>query len=438
MKEFVRLKFLLNGDRTVDSLKGYYNDYKRLSLILTELVEDTINYDNINGKKILLKPNWVRHSLKESDDLCLRTNDTFVLAVILLVLKLKPESILLGDAPIQGCDWIKMLTNDFINEINYLSKLYNIPVILKDFRRVAFNSVSNELRINQKPLTDYLIFNLGEKSTLEPVTHKTQNKFRVADYNSNRMAEAHAPGIHKYCLLKELFDYDIIISLPKVKTHQKTGLTAALKNLVGFNGDKDYLPHHRIGGTKIGGDCYPGKNILRFGAELILDIANQKLGKKGYIYLRKIASALWKISLPGIYHNPYAGWYGNDTTWRMVMDLNKIIIYGRRDGIIASEPQRIVFSICDGIIGGQGNGPLFPEPLPLGVISFSNNSSLNDLCMASLMRIRSEKIALLVDAVNYVNLSKSEIYLERTRLSLNDLRKYSIHTDPPDGWVNQM
>jgi hypothetical protein len=438
MKDFVRLKFLFDSDRTVAVLKNYYDDYERLSLILSELTKDTFNFDNIYKKKILLKPNWVRHSLKEFDELCLRTNDTFVLAVLLLVLKLSPEKILLGDAPIQGCYWMKMLTNRFVNEINHLSKCYGVPIIIKDFRRMTFNPELNELKIDQKPLSDFLIFNLGYKSLLEPVTHKTQNKFRVVDYNSKRMAEAHAPGIHKYCLIKELFEYDIIISLPKVKTHQKAGLTAALKNVVGFNGDKDYLPHHRIGGTKMGGDCYPGRNILRHWAELFLDRANQKQGRMGYKFLRKLASAFWKVSIPGIYHDLFAGWYGNDTTWRMVMDLNKIIIYGKSDGTISSNLQRTVFSLCDGIIGGQGNGPLFPDPLPLGIISFSNNSAINDLCLTSLMNIDYSKIPLIIGASRQANFSNCDIFIDNKLICPEELFKYSINVTPPPGWAGHI
>ena len=32
-------------------------------------------------------------------------------------------------------------------------------------------------------------------------------------------------------------------SLPKLKTHKKAGITCALKNLIGINGNKEYLPH---------------------------------------------------------------------------------------------------------------------------------------------------------------------------------------------------
>ncbi|MBK6729398.1 MAG: hypothetical protein IPG60_00005 [Bacteroidetes bacterium] len=53
----------------------------------------------------------------------------------------------------------------------------------------------------------------------------------------------------------------------------------------------------------------------------------------------RLASLLWKISLPGKEHQHAAAWYGNDTTWRVVMDLNIIINYGKADGTIADTPR---------------------------------------------------------------------------------------------------
>jgi uncharacterized protein (DUF362 family) len=60
------------------------------------------------------------------------------------------------------------------------------------------------------------------------------------------MAKTHHPGVHQYLVAKEVIEADIIINLPKLKTHRKAGVTCALKNLIGINGNKEYLPHHRV------------------------------------------------------------------------------------------------------------------------------------------------------------------------------------------------
>ncbi len=252
------------------------------------------------------------------------------------------------------------------------------------------------------------------------------------------MAQSHRTGVHKYCITKELFEADVVISMPKVKTHQKNGITCALKNLVGLNGDKDYLPHHRIGGTGFGGDCYPGKNIFRLASEYLLDMANRRQGKFLYRPLVFLASVIWKLSNPKKVHHLSAAWYGNDTTWRMVMDLNKIAVYGKSDGTISKTPQRQLYSLCDGIIGGQGDGPLRPEPLPLGIISFTNHSGLNDICMATLMGFDYKKIPLLANQKINLTSIDTEIILDDVKVDLKELEKRSISTLPPPGWMEYL
>jgi hypothetical protein len=283
-----------------------------------------------------------------------------------------------------------------------------------------------------------VIFDLGKDSYLEPITNAKKNLFRVADYNPDRLAESHRPGVHKYCITKELFDADIVISLPKVKTHQKAGITAALKNLVGVNGDKDYLPHHRVGGLDRGGDCYPGKNIFRYWAELSVDFANRHQGKKLYWIGRKAASVFWLLSFPTKLQNLGATWYGNDTTWRMVLDLNKLAIFGNADGTISNQPQRQLFSFCDGIIGGQGDGPLKPEPMPLGIISFTNHSGINDVVLATLMGFDIQKIAMLKEISSVSKKDNVDIFLNGVLIKVADLTHLSLKAKVPPGWEDYL
>ena len=90
----------------------------------------------------------------------------------------------------------------------------------------------------------------------------------------------HAPIVlasHQYLLCREAFDADVVISLPKLKMHSKAGLTGALKNLVGLNGNKDFLPHYRFGGSAKNGDCYEGWSLGRELSERFEDLANRRL-----------------------------------------------------------------------------------------------------------------------------------------------------------------
>jgi uncharacterized protein (DUF362 family) len=440
MNSFLKIKTVFDHktERTVQDLSKCYSDKELLRSVVRELIEETLLKDGfLNDKKVLIKPNWVLQDIQPHDDISLRTNENLLLALISVLLDYAPKAIVIGDAPIQGCIWEKMLKPFFITEIESLSKKFDIPIIIKDFRRVVLDTANNILTTEKNPITEYLIFDVGKGSYLEPIS-SDENNFRVTCYDPDMLAESHRKGMHKYCITKEVFEADVVISVPKLKTHQKTGITGALKNLVGINGDKAYLPHHRIGGVDNGGDCYPDKNILRLWAEKCADLANRKIGKPQYTIWLAISMLFWKLSNPKNVHQMAAGWHGNDTCWRMVMDLNKVAIYGKKDGTLAIEPQRVLYTLCDGIIGGQGNGPLEPIPLPLGFVGFSNSSPLTDICTATLMGFDINKISLLKSANQQIQSENIEIILNQNKVLIDDLKKLAIKTIPPPGWSDHL
>lgn len=425
--------FRQNSDRNIDFLRAVYNDSSRLQSSIERLMGESF-LTSITDKRVLLKPNWVRHSVREDDDISLRTNDAFLLATLDVILRYCPKSVLVGDAPIQGCRWEEMIPQELNNSIQERALKNNIEITVRDFRRRVFDPHNNSLEIEKNPLSDYLIFDLGKESYLEPISENGGN-FRVNDYDHRRLMMSHQKGIHKYCITKSLFDTDVVISMPKFKTHQKTGVTGALKNIVGLNGDKDFLPHHRVGGTGGTGDCYPGENPFRRLSELLIDHSNQKQGTLLYRPLRKFSSLFWMLSFPTKEQNRGAAWYGNDTAWRMVLDLNKIVSYGTSDGKISNQKQRTLYTLGDGIIGGQGNGPLFPEPHPMGIISFSNDSALHDLLMVELMKFDYNLLPLISEALKNIRLEECEITLNDKTVSISELKKNSIPTKAAPGWA---
>jgi len=76
--------------------------------------------------------------------------------------------------------------------------------------------------------------------------------FGVNDYSADVTRSNHQPGSHRYLVSQSVLEADLVINLPKWKSHGKAGMTGALKNLVGINGDKAYLPHFRIGAPRWG------------------------------------------------------------------------------------------------------------------------------------------------------------------------------------------
>ena len=49
-------------------------------------------------------------------------------------------------------------------------------------------------------------------------------------------------------------------------------------------------------------------------------------------------------------------WYGNNTTWRMVLDLNRCLLYGNKDGTIRKKNKKRYYSVIVVIIGMERIG----------------------------------------------------------------------------------
>lgn len=438
MSSYIEVKTLYKSEesRTVDELSKIYQDMALLKSAVHQLISNHISKDSICGKSVFLKPNWVCEELKESDYVCLRTNDNLMLCILEEVLSLSPIKVLMADAPIQGCNWEKMMKPDFQETVNELSATYHIPVFIKDLRRTVNDVENNMVEKDLHPMSDYLIFDLGGASFLEPIT-SSDNRFRVTCYDPDRMAEVHHHGMHKYCVAKDVFDYDVIITIPKLKTHRMAGMTNALKLLVGINGDKDYLPHHRIGSLAGGnGDNYLKKSFLRTMSNKIIDCANKHRGTKFGLNLSRFSSLLWRLSKPDKATMQNAGWWGNDTIWRTVMDLNTIALYGDKNGKIQKDKQRELISIMDGIVGGQGDGPLHPDPSPLGVLAISNSPYLMDVVAGHLYHLDEERIPLLRTANEFVDINDCKILLDSKEATLNEVRAYGIDIRMSPGWVD--
>ncbi|MFO1497108.1 MAG: DUF362 domain-containing protein [Verrucomicrobiota bacterium] len=295
--------------------------------------------------------------------------------------------------------------------------------------------VERELRHRDR----YTLFDLAADSLLEPITGDAN--FRVTMYDPEELAKTHRAGRHQYLLARDVFEADVVLNLPKLKTHRKSGLTAALKNLVGINGNKDYLPHHRMGGSDVGGDCYPGFAWWKHAAEIYYDQANGFIGTP--LHDVWVARAERLLALYGRFYDPdiEGGWHGNDTCWRMVLDLNRCLLYGDASGRLHDTPQRRVFSLTDAITAGHGEGPLAPRPLPLGAVTFAESSAAADLAHGALFRFDHRQLALLKGCFAEMRFpilpsqSMPQFVTPKGLLDYESLAlTYGHPAEPPRGW----
>jgi hypothetical protein len=176
----------------------------------------------------------------------------------------------------------------------------------------------------------YRIIGLKTQSFLEEISEYSK-KFRVTCYDHNLMIAHHNKQKHEYLITNRVFEADLIINLPKLKTHIKAGLTGALKNLIGINGHKEFLPHHIKGSYLEGGDNYMNPSFFKriyenFDEKVWSKIQkNSKFINKINFQILRIFWWLWYIFSKD---KIFAGsWSGNDTVWRTTLDLNHILYF---------------------------------------------------------------------------------------------------------------
>ena len=355
------------------------------------------------GARVIVKPNWVLHENRGPWGLDpLVTDPELIKRIVDGVLAAGPSRVLVGDAPLQGCDLERLLSATGLDR--WAAELTSREPSfegLRDFRRTTCE-IRYGVRVareDQQPEDDFVMFDLGADSLLEPVTDR-RGRFRVTQYDPRKMQTTHAPGRHCYLVARAIIEADVVVNVPKLKTHCKAGITGALKNLVGINGNKEYLPHHRVGGSHRGGDCYPGGSVLKRAIEVAMDQSNlaPAPGTRAFAWnatgdvLGRLAQ--WMGDEVGV----EGAWSGNDTVWRMCLDLNRILSYGRTDGTLDETPQRRVLHVVDAMVAGQGNGPLFAEPLELGLLLGGSNPAAMDWVGAHLLGYDPRRVALAREA----------------------------------------
>ncbi len=359
------------------------------------------------GDKVVLKPNMVLHFNASGEDFnAVVTHGSVLRAVadyVLIALKDRGE-LVICDAPQMNCDFNKLIElNGFKFILDFYKKYYedkNIKISLLDLRK-EMTIYKHGLVWKRKPLKGdplgYKIIDLGKNSEVVGVN---PTKLYGADYDRSKTINAHSSGHHKYCISDTVLDSDVFISIPKMKVHRKAGVTLNLKNVVGICGDKNYLVHYRVGSPEYGGDEFSEVSILTKLDRTIKDLLLSRYWSIGrypfslWVHIIRIRGILQKIFInKEIY---IAGdWSGNDTVWRMALDLNKIILYADKNGNMKNNQQRKYFSVIDGFIGGEKEGPLGPSPVKSGIVIGGFNSVLVDVVATRMMGLDINKIPLM-------------------------------------------
>lgn len=308
------------------------------------------------GQKVFIKPNWVasrwRASCPHKDTLySVITHPNIIEAVTDYVAEaLKGQGeIIIGDNPSIDADFQELM--DFTG-VRKLESKYKCKLSIVDLRPLVCNDLNNYgkkyLMVHQRGDPKGTVqVNLGEKSLLYGLDPM---RFRGVFDEREETIASHTGLKQLYTYARSLYDADVYISIPKMKTHAKVGATLNLKGLVGSISNKNQLVHWQIGYPEIHGDEYPDK-------------AAYEAGKKALVKHR-------------------GAWPGNDTIWRMVVDLYQGLLMRPRNYL----------SVVDGIVAGEGNGPFCPTSKNANTIVVGDNLLATDCVTVRYMGLDPHKV----------------------------------------------
>ncbi|MEW5804550.1 MAG: DUF362 domain-containing protein, partial [bacterium] len=334
-------------------------------------------------------------------------------------------TVIIGDCPLQGCNFQKLMALSHMDEIvQQANQQYpHLVVKTEDWRLTVLNrqeylgrstyaqqSIKDDTDAGS--LRDYTLVDVGQESFLEEISDYAEY-FRVTMYKPSLMLAHHCPGKHEYLLTKRFCHTDLLINLPKMKTHIKTGLTGALKNLVGINGHKEFLPHHIRGSYFTGGDCYCVDNLFSRWADKVYDSWWETYTEMPFLK-RKTFSFFYHLlhavaGKTGGDRISAGSWSGNETLWRTILDLNHILYFS------PNAPKRII-TIIDGIVAGEGEGPLTPSPKKAGLLVGGENPAFVDAVLARLMGYNISRIPMVYHALTH----------RRSKLAASDIKDFVV------------
>jgi uncharacterized protein (DUF362 family) len=371
------------------------------------------------GMHVVLKPNFVRSRHRDGKDLfSIVTHGSVIRAVADYAwIALRGEGrITIADAPQYDCDFEELTDALGLDRLVgfYAGARGPKPhVTLRDLR--AYWSRGRHFPSMSIPLPGdpegTVTVDLGRRSALHG--RPGADRLYGAVYHRKETSAHHSGERQEYALSRTVMGADVVISIPKMKVHKKVGVTLNAKGLVGIATNKNFLVHYTLRPPSGGGDQYPDGHFGPLEERLIRIerwMYDRFLAprRRPLEYLHRSIYALHGALLKplGIRVRPEkrlldaGNWHGNDSAWRMTADLLHAFTFADADGMLHERPQRRVFSVVDGVVGGEGPGPLTPDPKPAGVLLAGENLLAVDLVATRLMGFDPMRLALYRHALN--------------------------------------
>src|SRR5688572_9176019 len=396
---------------------AHYHDAKSVAALVNLALDALVlPADFIRpGECVVLKPNWV----KEHDERSpgpgqweqVVTHPTLIEAVARWAgTKLQNAgSIIICDAPQTDSSFAKLKEYCGLEPMleRCRSEFPRLKIELLDLRPEEWHAVDGvTVSKNALPGDPLGSTHVRLDAASEFVGYAGQGRLYGASFDMAETNTKHRGERHEYLLCRTPMDADVFINLPKLKTHKKVGVTCALKNLVGINANKNWLPHHTEGMPEQGGDQFPAGTVKARLEHSWMGAAKRWLKNRPgmsrwFVPAKKIGRLVFGDTRAVVRSG---NWHGNDTCWRMVLDLNKCLFSFDGSGHRLTKARRYL-AVVDGIIGGEGNGPMSPDAVKAGVILAGMHPAAVDLLAATIMGFDWRKIRLLKRAFEMKQLS---------------------------------
>ena len=425
--------YLYRGDPDLSSLKVKRGD---IVVIKPNLVKEFKENDPSEWRSVITDPSLIS---KVCHHVCAQLDGS--------------GKVIICDAPQTDSSFAKIAELLGLNELAIeCTARYSVPIEVVDLRNEEWTTIDGIVSARRKLDGDpqgVLSFNLSRDSLF--YGHPGEGRFYGADYDSRVVNEHHCGDTHEYLISATPIFADVFINMPKLKTHKKTGITVSLKNLVGINADKNWLPHHTEGSPTTGGDEYPDLTFVRRIEQASVKLARSIalsipfLGSLVARRLRRLGSIAFgsgdKVIRSG-------NWYGNNTTWRMVLDLNRCLLYGNKDGTLRNHSPKRYYSIVDGLIGMQGSGPMQGDSIDVGIVLIGTDPVAVDLVAATVMGFDWHCLPTIREAFSLSTLPVTSVQakdivvksdIQEFNCMARDLHKVcNYHFEPHFGWAGSI
>ena len=406
------------------------------------------------GDRVFVKPNWVqeRH-LRRDEWVQMITHPSVITAVIDILVENMAGSgtIIVGDSPMTPANFDEIVALMPVEEWRRKCEEGGISFSLVDMRNERWNVSGDGIILSSVELpgdpSGKTLYNV-EGDLSEFFTKETSlGGYYGASYDIEETNRAHDGQTNLYEMGGSVMEADIFVNLPKLKTHKKAGMTCCLKNLVGVSTNKNLLTHHTVGAPADGGDQFAENGMARK-AEGVLTARAKSIANlarpiaRVLVPLKWIAKKVWGDNR-AVARN--GSWFGNDTLWRTILDLNKILLYGNLDGTLSRSVRMGYVAIVDGIVAGEGEGPLEPDPVDAGVLLCGGNPVIVDMVASRIMGFDFQKIpslahAFKVERLPLVSGLPGDVMCSmdgRNPVSFNHISPVRRFT-PPSGWVGHV